>query len=434
VLGLGPGGKLGLGRAQRWLRRLGLSHARAPVLPEVEAEPRRLPARDVRVVPVARLADRVDVAVLLGLVGARDLDAHGGHDRRQPLERVGHALRASGPVDRAGLVHVLAQLVVERAGLARPGLPPPCHEVHDLLRHRRRLDGVQRRLLAVLAVPAHERARPHAYRALDGHAPPGEPRHSGQRLQIHARQQVERLAGQVEQRPEQPALRLVECAQHLALLPAPSLELWQLYHHGAVEQVGLGRDADDAVEQDEPPRAERHLLQVGVELAGGEAALGRQPAQRVGEPAPDGRQVVVLDEPRVVGRDHQRLEVPRLRPLDGRVRVDEAAGHQRDEALAGALAAVEHEYNVRAERQHALGHPSNHNQKVGVRRDVDELPQVFDPAAALRHGQWQRAATAPEKHWGLGHYIPAARAQPDGVSVMRPTPRVRGHPSRPGSA
>jgi len=57
----------------------------------------------------------------------------------------------------------------------------------------------------------------------------------------------------------------------------------QSEEHGAVGEIGPRHDVLDAVEDHRPGGVEQHLVVIGVKLADGEAAAGREPAQRVGD-------------------------------------------------------------------------------------------------------------------------------------------------------
>ena len=88
----------------------------------------------------------------------------------------------------------------------------------------------------------------------------------------------------------------------------------QRQEHGAVGEVGPGHDVLDAVQDHRPGGVEQHLVLIGVELAHREAAAGREPAERVGNPRRQARHVVEGQHMAVAGGDEQVAILARQGP------------------------------------------------------------------------------------------------------------------------
>ena len=107
-------------------------------------------------------------------------------------------------------------------------------------------------------------------------------------------------------------------------------------------------DILDAVQQDRACGFKQHLLIVGVELPHGEAAAGREPAERVGEPVGQAGEIIEGEQIAVVGGDHQLALLARERPHRGGVGVDQRLEQLGEDGLGRALLAGYRQQRIRA--------------------------------------------------------------------------------------
>jgi hypothetical protein len=82
-------------------------------------------------------------------------------------------------------------------------------------------------------------------------------------------------------------------------------DLGQVHDDRSIEEVTSGDDLRDPVEQERARRLEDHLVRIRVQLARRKAATRREPAECIGEPRGEVRDVVERDNPAIGGGDEQ---------------------------------------------------------------------------------------------------------------------------------
>jgi hypothetical protein len=125
--------------------------------------------------------------------------------------------------------------------------------------------------------------------------------HARQCLEVNITHRPQAVHDRIEEDTQNTRLRDFELAPKLA--PRTSLRLANGRQGQKNRPVGQIRPADhllDAVQQDGARRFKQDLLIVSVELPGGEAAAGREPAKGVREPVGQAREVVERKEIAVI--------------------------------------------------------------------------------------------------------------------------------------
>ena len=121
-----------------------------------------------------------------------------------------------------------------------------------------------------------------------------------------SREPLEAFHHGVEQRAEDAGAFGLERGPQFCLRPAAFLRnRLQRQEHGTISEIRPFHDLFDAVEDHRPRGVEQHLVLIRVKLPHREAAAGRQPAKRVGNPPRQTRDVVEGQYMAVAGGDEQ---------------------------------------------------------------------------------------------------------------------------------
>ncbi|ARZ71198.1 hypothetical protein SMD11_5619 [Streptomyces albireticuli] len=254
--------------------------------------------------------------------------------------------------------------------------------------------------------------------AVDGRQDAGEVGHPGPLGERDVRQGFQNPGEEVEQAGQDGGVGVgigaVEFSFLAALVVGDELQLDGQQALGEV--AGERASVDGGHGQDAAEFEDDHVV-VGVQGAVDDAVAGDGPAQGVGEPVRDDRDVVEADGPGVERLHRPGLQVAGCGALGGAGGVDDADDHGGALGLAGALFAAEGEDRVGQVGDERGDEPGGQELKafvVGVEQGAEPGEAV---AVADGFGQGLHGAGAAEDDWGRAQALPAVGADGDAAAI-----------------
>ena len=174
----------------------------------------------------------------------------------------------------------------------------------------------------------------------------------------------------------------------------------------SIGEVGPGHDVLDAVQDHRPGGVEQHLVLIGIQLAHGEAAAGRETAERVGNPRRQARHVVEGQHMAVGGGDEQVAVLARQGAQGRGVGIEQ---RPKDRARRSTSPIPARPTARSPDRDHDCARTASaqddHQHEVGIGLDIEERRSAsIDP---------------PRAGIGKGFMPEARRKRTGGLSITR---------------